>query len=90
MFKFMLPENLVHWASGVKSLTTGLKSMSGWASSMRAICAWQLARSCSCAAVTAAWRNGQGGGVQVLLSDYDDAHRQHRDFHYCVVDAEVT
>jgi hypothetical protein len=24
------------------------------------------------------------------LSDYDDAHRQHRDFHYCVVDAEVT
>src|ERR1700730_4430813 len=38
----------VHWASGVKSLTTGLKSMSGSALSMRTIWAWQFARSCSC------------------------------------------
>jgi hypothetical protein len=38
----------VHWASGVKSLTTGLKSMSGSPASMRTICAWQLAISCSC------------------------------------------
>jgi hypothetical protein len=42
----------VHWASGVKSLTTGLKSMSDSPASIRAICAWQLAMSCSdCALV---------------------------------------
>jgi hypothetical protein len=36
----------VHCASGVNSLTTGVKSMSGCWLSMRAICAWQLAMSC--------------------------------------------
>ena len=38
----------VHWASGVKSFTTGLKSMSGWPASLLTICAWQLAMSWSC------------------------------------------
>jgi hypothetical protein len=38
----------VHCASGVKSLTTGTKSMSGCWLSRRTICAWQLAISVSC------------------------------------------
>jgi len=37
----------VHCASGVKSLTRGLKSMSEWPASLLMICSWQLARSCS-------------------------------------------
>ena len=32
----------------LKSLTTGLKSMSGWPASLLAICVWQLLMSCSC------------------------------------------
>jgi hypothetical protein len=42
-----LGEEPVHCASGVKSLTTGVKSISSCWLSMRTICAGQLAMSCS-------------------------------------------